>query len=156
MRRAVLILVLAVTAAFPLQARLGETEPETIARYGPATGAYDAGTSGYPYRTLTFNHAGYTIIAQFIEDTCAMVCFQKPDGAALTPDELDLLLKAQAQGQPWSRSNLVSADVIFDLPDGAMARYDTTKHALVFCSARYIEATDAARKAAEKRQLENL
>ncbi len=81
MRRAILLLAIITLAAFPLRARLGETEPETIARYGPATGAYDAGTVGYPYRTLTFSHAGYTIIAQFIGDTCAMVCFQNSTAA---------------------------------------------------------------------------
>jgi hypothetical protein len=154
-RRAILILAL-VAAALPARARLGETEAESIARYGPVVGAYDAGTPGYPYRTLTFAHAGYTIIVQFMGGACAMVCFQKPDGSALTPDELDLLLKAQAEGQAWSRSNLVSSDVIFDRPDGAMARYDTAQHALLFCSARYVEATDAHRKADEKKQLENL
>ncbi len=155
MQRAVLILVLAVTI-LPAQARLGETEAQSIARYGPAVGTYDADTSGYPYRTLTFAHAGYTIVAQFMGSACEMICFQKADGSAFTPDELDLLLKAQAEGQAWSRSNLVSADVIFDRPDGAMARYDTAKHALLFCSAKYVHATDAQRKADEKKQLESL
>ena len=155
MRRAVLILALA-AAVLPLRARLGETEPQSLARYGPALHVYEPGTSGYAYRTLTFNHAGYTIIAQFIGGTCEMVCFQKADGSALTPDELDLLLKAQAEGQTWARSNLVSADVIFDRPDGAMARYDTARHALAFLSAKYIEIANAKQKADEKRQLDNL
>jgi hypothetical protein len=156
MKRAVLALAFAAAAAFPAQARLGENEADTTARYGPLLAAYNAGEQGFPYRTLSFFHAGYVIVAQFIGSGCDMVCFKKPNGEALTEDEIDLLLKSEAGGKNWSRSQLVSIDLLWDRPDGAMARYDVAKHALAFCSPRYLKADDARRKADQKRQLENL
>jgi hypothetical protein len=155
-KRIILALSLAIAAIFPAQARLGEDEADTTTRYGPLLVAYNAGELGYPYRTLTFNHAGFVIITQFIGSGCDMVCFRKPNGEALAEDDIDLLLKSEAAGQKWSRSQLVSIDLLWDRPDGAMARYDVAKHALAFCSQRYIQTEDARRKAAQKRQLENL
>jgi hypothetical protein len=154
--RPLLLFALGAFAAIPVEARLGETEAATIARYGPAVGTYEAGHPGYAYRTLTFNHAGFVIIVQFIGADCEMVCFQKSDRSEFTPDDLDLLLKTESDGQAWVRSKLVSIDLIWDRPDGAMARYDTQAHALAFCSAKYLEASGARRSAAEKQKLESL
>ena len=151
-----MILALVAWAILPAHARLGENESETTARYGPLLAAYNAGEQGYPYRTLAFQHAGYVIITQFLGSTCDMVCFQKPGGEAMTEDDIDLLLKSESDEGKWSRSQLVSTDLIWDRPDGAMARYDTAKHALVFCSQRYIQTDDARRKTDQKRQLDNL
>jgi len=155
-KRTLLALALAAAAIFPAQARLGENESETTARYGPLVAAYNAGEQGYPYRTLAFQHAGYVIIAQFLGSSCDMVCFQKPGGEAMTEDDIDLLLKSESDEGKWSRSPLVSTDLIWDRPDGAMARYDTARHALAFCSQRYIQTDDARRKTDQKRQLDNL
>jgi hypothetical protein len=139
----------------PVRARVGESETQSIARYGPPTATVETG-EGHPYRTLTFSHAGYLITTQFLGGTCALICFQKPGGAEFGEDDLDLLLKSEADGQAWARSALVSIDLIWNRPDGAMARYDTAHHAFAVCSAAYLKA-EQQRKGAEKaRKLNDL
>jgi hypothetical protein len=155
MRRTFIILTLALLVACPVRARLGETEEQSIARYGPLAGAYNPAEHGCDYRTLAFNHEGYSILAMFIGGRCEMVVFQKADKSALDSDELDLLLKAESDDQKWSRSSLVSIDLLWDRPDGAVARYDTAKFAFTVFSAKFRQADRARQKIVDKQKLEN-
>jgi hypothetical protein len=158
LRRAgtLLVLALALGSALPLHARLGETEAQSIARYGAATATVDADQGPNPYRTLKFFHAGYAITAQFLDGKCALICFQKPEDAEFSADDLDLLMKSEVDGKAWVRSALVSIDLIWNRPDGAMARYDTTNHAFAFCSAAYLRAEQTRKSAVKARQLNDL
>lgn len=154
--RLLLVLALAACNLLPARARLGESEAESIARYGPATGDYQAGSPDYFYRTLTFQHAGFSIVEEFIGSTCEMICFQKPDGSALDEDTLDLLLRAESGGGAWTRSDLVSTDLLWTRTDGAQARYDTARHAFAVCSAIYLQAESERKRQEQAHRLDNL
>jgi hypothetical protein len=151
-----LVLALAACTLLPARARLGESEAESIARYGPATGTYNAGTPDYFYRTLTFQHAGFSITEEFIGSTCELICFQKPDGSALDEGTLDLLLRSESAGRAWARSDLLSTDLLWTRPDGAQARYDTARHAFAVCSAVYLQAEAQRKRLDQAHQLDNL
>ncbi len=140
--------------ALPAQARLGENEQQTIARYGPLLAAYDPGQQN-AYRTLAFNKNGYLTLALFIDGTCQMIVFRKTDQGAFARDDLDLILTANGNGQKWSPAPLASDDIFWDRPDGAMARYDTANHALAVCSDTYLRAESFRRKVERQKVLES-
>jgi hypothetical protein len=153
--RKLLVPTLIATLALPVHARLGESEQETIARYGPLVAAYNPGQQNASYRTLAFNKNGYLILAIFIDSRCELVIFRKDDQGEFSRDDLDLILEANSNGQKWTPTPLASTDVFWDRPDGAMARYDTAGHALAICSDTYMRAESFRRKVERQKVLEN-
>jgi hypothetical protein len=151
-RRAVLLLAF-VAVVLPARARLGETEAQTIARYGPP-GTLAPGEAQLGYRTLAFDKNGYRILAVFIGPTCELLAFRRPDQSPLDPDEVELMLTANNNGHTWTASSLISRDQIWDRDDGARARYDSIKHVLVVCSAAYLRAEPDRRQTDRQKQLE--
>jgi hypothetical protein len=142
-------------ASTTAHARLGETEEQTVARYGPVAATYNPGEHDAAYRTLAFNKNGYLILTAFMGPTCEMVCFRKEDKSALGWDDLDFILKAESQDRKWLRSNLVTIDVIWDRDDGAIARYDTAKFVLAVFSVKFEQAEQGRLKSDEQRKLES-
>jgi hypothetical protein len=153
MLRALLILAAVLFIGCPARARLGETEAQTIARYG-TPGTLEPGESQLAYRTLAFDKNGYRILAVFIGPTCELLAFRRPDQSPLGPDEVELMLTANNNGHTWSPSALVSRDQIWGRDDGARARYDSIKHVLVICSAAYLQAEPDRHQADRQKQLE--
>jgi len=154
MEKSIVLLILSLLLFLPADARLGENEQQTIARYGPLLATYDPGEQN-AYRTLAFNKNGYLTLALFIDGTCQMVVFRKTDKGAFSRDDLDLILTANDNGQKWSPAPLASEDVFWDRPDGAMARYDTANHALALCSDTYLRAESFRRKVERQRVLDS-
>jgi hypothetical protein len=141
-------------------ARLGETPEQMQARLGPPS-PYPredhvlANGKAYPLgQILNYGKEGWSVECVMINGTCAKITYVKTTpGATLTDDDINTILKNEAQGSQWTQA--VNSTTIIDsiiLPtfkvrlwkraDGATAQTVATGFTLI--SPEYQKAVDAA------------
>ena len=119
-------------------ARIGETEPEIVARYGKSIGDIPTQSFG---KVRGFVQPGFVVGVAFVNGVSDMEMFSKNDQSDMTPAEIDKFMKTngvgewkiEATGKPgwrrWRRDG-----------DALVALYDVTRHFLYINSKRFFEA----------------
>jgi hypothetical protein len=102
-----LILLVLITLLLPLtaRARLGETEPELIARFGRPVGrsktfAFAQGHTIPLGPEIVFQQDDWTITCDLIDERCARIGYHKRGD--WTDNQILTVLTANAQGAKWS------------------------------------------------------
>jgi hypothetical protein len=164
-------LFLATASAFPVWARLGETEGQLIARYGKVINrdAYKVvGQSSVP--ELTFNKSGFRILVMLwrgisSEEFISKLAQNSVGRDPITEREANILLNANTQSHIWGKvppnvqwpdDNGVMAgkDIIWKRDDGAMAYLASEEAEFGMKSRKFIDFEQDAYKAAHASSLE--
>ena len=128
MKPVLMVLLVSLTSAY---ARIGETEEQIVARYGPATEIMGNGMRRY-------NPEGLNLVVHYDHGKAQAEVFQKKDLSPLAPADVQTFLRNNSEGHEWiddrtipirgirwnlSGSNL-TAD--FDAEHRAMSFYTST------------------------------
>jgi hypothetical protein len=148
MLKNICVVVLTILSITPCLGRLGETENQCVARYGDVLKRQDVIETGVTLHSIFFLKNGYTIAAGMLKDTVEFEYFAKDDSSALSDDQIQLLLNADADGKQWAKQN----DAAFDKTtwirdDGATAVYEPVEKRLTIFSKTLLAAGAAAQKA---------
>ena len=151
MRLVTLLFLLLLT--LPARARLGETEDQSIARYGQPISVKDVDGEN-DYRTLEFRKNGYFIMAYFLNGKCALLGLNKDDKSEFSDNEIQALLDDNSEGHAWAKNDTNSTNREWDRDDGALAQYYIFKDSLFICTKNYIIAENIRKKAVEDKKLQ--
>ena len=146
-----IIAVLFIIATLPAFARLGETEDQCVARYGPVV-LRDTDSSPLKLPLLAFAKNGFTFGALMLNAKVGLLTIQKTDKSSFSDNELDLFLAANSAGQKWIRSDDISVNQDWVRDDGAKAEYNPFAHTFGFASKEYLAAMAEATKADETKK----
>jgi len=142
-------LLLLLLACRPLQAGLGESKDQTLARYGkPVRDALE--TSGLLY----FEKDGLCYISHFHKGKCDVLSiflakeeFGFP--VALSPERIEALLISEGGGKGWEPLPGTTINRVWDSPDkNSFAIYDTMRQKLVLMTREAYHREKDARKTA--------
>ena len=131
---AAIVFVFIMTAS----ARIGETEAQVVARYGPSIG--DIPTQAFG-KVRGFMQVGHVVGVAFVNGVSEMEMFSKNDQSEMTPGEIEKFLKANGPGEwkveetgkpNWKRWRRDDAALV--------ALYDITRHFLYINSKKFFEA----------------
>ena len=113
MKRLFLLLVV-LLAVNPLQARLGETEAEVVARYGKAI-SVAKGHDARESRQL-FTHDGYKITVKFLDGKSGYEEYTREDlrNIEFSADEIKTLLTVNCMGLQWNRVPATERDPMWE------------------------------------------
>jgi len=111
----------AITAS--LQARLGETPDQLVARYGQPIKEVDQKAEGakIPLAQVKFQKGGFEIDVTITDGESVQESFRKINGQPITVPEAQILLGANAQGREWSAPQKTSDALIWTRDDNAVA-----------------------------------
>lgn len=134
MGQAAAIVLAGLIMASAAQARLGETRKECIARYGEPV-------SDTPV-FVTFHSAQFSMLIRFADDKAAYIQIWKHDGlkdAALSDQEVLLLLEANGGGKQWKARSRPSGEKVWITEDGERyAIYDDAKRHLTITMKAFV------------------
>ncbi len=91
---------LLLTGTSNLCARLGETEAECAARYGKTS---EGKPNKFGEKLQLYQAGGMLISITFINGRAECIAFEKQPPADWPEEEIELLLRANAQGKEWHR-----------------------------------------------------
>jgi hypothetical protein len=98
MNQQLLALLLGFALATRAEARLGDTQDQLVARYGPGANA-GAATAAYPVSVMTFHKQNWYIIVKLINGISVGESFQKQGGP--TDEDVTTLLALNSEGHEW-------------------------------------------------------
>jgi len=79
---------------------LGETEDDLARRYGKQT---KTGSSSLPGVTIRgYTYGSYTVIVGMLNGRAAYEMYSKKDGTKITPNDVAVLMNANASGHTWA------------------------------------------------------
>lgn len=127
-----------------LLARIGETEAQVMARYGPSIGAIPTETFG-PVRGFALQE--YLVGVKFLNGTSAMEMVSRNDQAEIRPQEIDALLKKHGAEVEWKVDKFEKPDwKRWRTQDGSLvAVYDSKRHFLYVNSKEFYNEHGKAR-----------
>lgn len=140
-------------AMLPAHARLGETEDQCIARYGPVLKRGTSYTTGKPLPALVFIKNDYLFYAILLDGKVGFLSLQKTDKSELSDNEINTFLDANSENQKWTSHGVISGIEAWFRDDGSQAQYDPADHSLCLILKAYGDAQTAAEKAAEDQKL---
>src|SRR5271155_2356533 len=95
------VLILFCLLTIPLRANLGETVKQCVARYGLPVG-YTEANPKFPFGTVGFSAAGYTLVIFLIKDVEVGARVSKQDKSAFTDAEMKNIMDADSTAAPWT------------------------------------------------------
>ena len=129
-------------------ARIGETEAQILARYGPSIGDIPTQTFG---KVRGFMQVGHVVGVAFVNGVSEMEMFSKNNQSEITPAEIEKLLKSNGVGE-WKAEETGKPNwKRWRREDGALvALYDTNRHFLYINSKKFFDAQRAKFGSTEK------
>lgn len=150
--------ILALTLALitsPAFARIGETPAECITRYGEPLKVIKDKSQ------LLFQKSGLIVMAQFHEGKCEMLGIRKIEqdvlgnAVALSENEIEMLLNANAGGSVWIKQEGFSLDSQWQTENGELlAQYENLHNFMVIMSRACADRTEQDKKAEEQKKLD--
>lgn len=127
-------------ATVPCYARLGETEDQCIARYGPETVVQTT-----EHAKLTkFQKDDFTIVITFWNKVAVGLIFTKTSGSDLTREEVDEIVLKSADAQGWSKPSDSADDLVWlGYDDQPEHRAQWDYHGTLSISGPYVMDADA-------------
>jgi hypothetical protein len=121
----------------PCEARLGETVVEIKARFGTpiSIGEPPAGSIGE--QMMEFEKSGIDIRVIFLKGVAQFEMLKNIDGTAFTQDEIDALLKTEADTMKWTEDTPNDVMRSWNRTDTATAIYMPSTKMLSFATATY-------------------
>lgn len=149
-----LLLLFSAFTATTVDARLGETPAECVARYGEPV-KIDKENS-----QLIFQKGAMLVIAAFHNDKCDMLGFRKAATNSigvpeeLTDNEIEVLRDANSGGKPWIEREGPPLAKVWATEDGLLhAQFHPLDRFLVICTRERINRDNAAKQEAERKKL---
>ena len=114
------------------QARLGETMPELVARFGDSSklgkgAVFVDGNAREVGKLFTFRHEDWRIDVVMVDGICARIRYAKPE--AWTDEQIAAVLQLNAQGHAW-KEQPPATERKWIRADGAIATWTKTGLAL--------------------------
>jgi hypothetical protein len=152
MKTAIAILVLSIGCNVTLLARIGETEQQVEARYGKSIGMLSRGDE-LPHKAYRFS--GLDIVVGFIDGVSQSEFFYKHDKSDFSPNEIALLLEANAGGGKWVREPKTPSGIQGwkVLSGGRSAEYAGGNKALAIWTDLSLEISQESKAKAEAKKL---
>ena len=142
--RAVILVVLA-ALVFRAEARIGETEEQCVVRYGKVI---ERKHSEKPAAEVCLFETGrFRIWASFLKGHVAALQITTPDNAPFSEDELQVIMKANAEGATWREvGGAPSQTREFRRSDDGATMYVVKGEALLIESVEWKAATEGMSK----------
>ena len=137
--RLLLILLLGVTW-LPARANLGDTVKQLMARYGMPTGYAEAGDKT-PFGSILFKAGGFELVIFVLDNHEVGARLSKLDQSAFSDDELQKLMTAEANDQPWAPTASSDPSLTqWSRHDQATFAYDQTNRMVLLSSPAMVQA----------------
>ena len=133
-------------AASPAWAKLGDTEAQCVAQYGPILATNTMNANGLAMRVLIFRKDGVRFTVALMHNKEVGLTIKKEDHSEFTDKEIQLFLDSDSTNQEWTKSNELTINWVWVRGDGSGCSYDVVKHTLTFATKEVIDAEAAPAK----------
>jgi hypothetical protein len=134
------VLLFALLLTLPLQANLGETVEQCVARYGKPAGFSEAGAKS-PFGILGFTAGNYTLVIFVLKNKEVGARVSKQDKSAFTDPEMQTIMNADSMGSGWTRAASDDPTCLqWKREDKATVLYDKQKRMMIFTSQQMADA----------------
>ena len=133
-------LVLFLLCAVPAWGRLGETEEQCVARYGPVLYRLNVTSEEMALTILSFEKNGYRFAVTMYEGGAVLIFINKVGAEQLDEEEIQTLLKTEQGTESWGPNPDVPGKVSWKRSDGTVfAEYDAKKREMLFVSTKCLK-----------------